>query len=204
MGIDYENITPEQVEENIEFIDWVIIPDHLITNEIKDKFSSFPALKARMWFKEILNSLEIKIDEKEYPNNIYFFSGEKCIVDYNIKNGDFWISDQYIWSVFRINFGFNFAETQRIITIMVEQHLENNAFVSISCILNSFTKVEQHFKNKVVMPIFNAFIEGSFKEQYFKNVVIMPADSFEMFFSIIEEHFKYNVINFYSNGNRLR
>lgn len=81
----YENPTTEQIEENIEFIDWSIMPLNLITEDIKEKFSGVRILAAIIWLQDILNFYEVKRDEESFPNTAFYFKDNRCCIEFDRK-----------------------------------------------------------------------------------------------------------------------
>ncbi len=73
MNINYETLTAEQIEEHAEFVDWSIMPSHLLTTDIKKRFKDIKKLRARMILEDILSIMTIKADIKKFPNTIFFF-----------------------------------------------------------------------------------------------------------------------------------
>ncbi len=168
MNIDYDILTPEQLEEYAEFIDWSTIPSKLITEEIKTKFKSIPQLSARIWFDDLLSKMVVKKDQQAYPDRIYFFIGEEWYMDLNLTNGDVWCSEERMWLIIRGKTGYSYVETK------------------------SFTKnvLEQYFKVKDIIPI-KLFFQMKFElEQHFKEikVKIMPLNIWSSY--LLEDHFK--------------
>lgn len=51
----YNTMTAEQLEENIEFVDWVFVPDRLINQELAEKFSCFPQILILLKLNEVLH-----------------------------------------------------------------------------------------------------------------------------------------------------
>lgn len=78
----YDNPTDEQIEENIEFIDWTIVPINLITQDIKDKFSDFRELQLIIWLQDILDTCEVMKNNSEFPNAIFFFRDRNCLIEF--------------------------------------------------------------------------------------------------------------------------
>ncbi len=51
-NIDYNKLTLEQLEEYVEFIDWYVVPSHLVTDDIKKKFGAMKGLKIRLMVED--------------------------------------------------------------------------------------------------------------------------------------------------------
>lgn len=61
MKIDYNTLTEDQLEEWVEFVEWSMVPFHLITPRVIRNFSPvFKELRARIWFEEFVNKCERK------------------------------------------------------------------------------------------------------------------------------------------------
>ncbi len=78
--LDYENLTSEQIEEFVEFIDWSKVPSKFITDEVKKSFGAFPGLNLRIWFEDILSKLKPMSGYEEFIDGV-------CYKE--IKTGDF-------------------------------------------------------------------------------------------------------------------
>lgn len=145
----YNTMTAEQLEENIEFIDWNEFPIELLTDEFKNKFSNFPKIKARIWFEEILSSLEIKIDEKNFRNRMFFFKGDEVLFECGIKNKTIYCSHEKIWSFLSKKCFFSFVETTNFLIFMLNKKFIDSEYfpVWIKWNLEYKSKIEHHFKN---------------------------------------------------------
>jgi len=76
-------------------------------------------------FHQLTKDLVIKIDEKEYPNWVFYFNKDnKITFQYNINNGNFWCNYKLYWSIFYEKFGFNYNQVKDITKDMVEEHFK--------------------------------------------------------------------------------
>lgn len=124
----YENLTAAELEENIEFIDWLLVPDNLLTDELANKFSCFLDLRPFIWFKLLLKSLEIKISEEKFPNEIFLFKGKTCYLNYNKENMELWISEE-IWRILNNDYKFSYIKIQQFISYWLTSFLKVNEVI---------------------------------------------------------------------------
>lgn len=170
MKIDYNTFTEEQLEEWIEFVDWSMVPYHLLTENIRRKFHSVPGLQVRLWFEELLNSLEVKINEERYPNRVFFFKENEWYMDWRKSSKSLWCSYDRIWSVFENKIGRNYDEIQRFIKNVVEMHFKFKevTLVSVSDRTYTIIMMERHFKIWELTPQNAMFITREEEEKHFK------------------------------------
>lgn len=142
----YENLTADKLEEYAEFVDWKLVPDHMITDEVKDKFYSLRLLRVRVWFKTLLNSIEIKSSEEKFPGRLFFFIGEKCYMEHNIETKDLWCSREKIWAIFYEEYHFHYVDIQSFIKIMMKQQFNDMEVIPESLGPMGMENVEHHFK----------------------------------------------------------
>ncbi len=143
----YDTMTAEQLEENIEFIDWNEFPIELITDEFKNKFSNFPKIKARIWFEEILSSLETKIDEKKFGNRIFFFRGNELLFECGINHTTIYCSHEKIWLFLSKECFFSTVEITVFLIFMLNNKYKGSKYFPAWAKWNfEFkNKIEQHF-----------------------------------------------------------
>lgn len=167
----YENLTADKLEEFVEFVEWPFVPDHLITDELKEKLSCIPKLKLRIWFKEILNCIEMQFEEES--KNIFFFIGDQFYMYYDNKKVELMCSYSKIWSIFRIKNKINDIEAQYFIKNMMEQHFKNMVITPAAIQkYTEFTDMERKFNNMVVATRTNQTLSEDAIEEYFKKMVI--------------------------------
>ncbi len=63
MEIDYNTLTAEQLEEYAEFVDWSLVPSHLITEEVKKSFGMLKSLKMRLWFDDLFVDIDEELEK---------------------------------------------------------------------------------------------------------------------------------------------
>ncbi len=188
--IDYDTLTIEQLEEHVEFIDWSLVSSCLITDEIKKSFSSLPGLKARLWLENLLNKMVFKEDQVAYPNAIFFFIGDEYYMEFNLKNGRLWCSQERVWSVFKKKVKFRYYdEIKFFIKNIVEQHSIFLKIESISTI-EEFRQIEQHFKDKTIKP--EVAGDEDTVEKYFKDKIKKPKIAKDE--DVIKQYFKDRII----------
>lgn len=73
-------------------------------------------------FLELFQGLEMKSDIKKYPNSVFFFRGDKCMLER--ENNILWVNYKQIWSIFQDEFGVGYSEIQTFIKSMVEKHFK--------------------------------------------------------------------------------
>ena len=102
-------------------------------------------------FNDIVNSItDIKTDKKGYSNRIFYFSNDKCIIDYSSKNKYFWCNYDKFWSKFYLNNDFNYQTIQYLLNPMVEEHFKLKEITTNSGSNSFCNKVEEHFKLKEI------------------------------------------------------
>lgn len=79
---------------------------------------------AKNWFSGILSDMEIKIDEKQFPNSIFFFKDGECFMEHDKRNEIFLICYDKIWSIFRTEFRLNHREINLLIKGTVEKRFK--------------------------------------------------------------------------------
>lgn len=139
----YDNPTPEQIEENIEFIDWSIMPLHLITQDIRDKFSAYGKLRMVIWLQEIFDTYEVKEHKTAFPDTIFFFKDNKCYVEFD-RGGIIRFTYKEVFYVMDKVFGTYPRESGLIIKNIVNFHfgIEN---VSVHVLFSDRIKTINHF-----------------------------------------------------------
>ena len=126
-----------------------------------------------------------KIDEKEYPDYIFLFKGDKILFDFykiqDEKNGHFWCSYQHYWSVFENEYGLNYTEVQEFTKDMVEKHFKMKVLTPLGGLDNLSLQVEKHFKMKVLTPKHPITFRAHQVEKHFKMKVLTLANWSRLF-----------------------
>ncbi len=173
MEINYNTLTAEQLEEYAEFVDWSMVPSHLLTDDVRKSFGFLPALNSRLWFEDLLPQMVIKEDQKRYPYRYFFFIDDKYYMDLNFRNGSLWCSNQNIWLIFlKKKNNYSLEEIQLFIRNIMEQHYDIT--------INPFStdhktrySVEAHFKNMetISLPLKRKSIKEKLKS---KKITLLP------------------------------
>ncbi len=124
MRINYNKLTAESLEEYVEFIDWSIIPYHLLTEDVRKLFGSIPQLKARLWFEDLLSKMAVKENEKVFPDCVFFIIENECFIELNFRKKDFWFSLDSIWYVLEYKFYYNYEYTHFFLKNVMKQYYE--------------------------------------------------------------------------------
>lgn len=150
MKIDYNTLTEEQLVEFVEFIDWSTVPSCLLNEKVTNRFSPvFKGLQVRMWLEELVASFVIKVDEKAYPNCVFFLKEEEVYMVLDGKTGELHCSYDRVWSVIKNEFGLNHNDKiKRYIKNVMEMHFKNMEVTPLTYSDISIKSVEMHFKNK--------------------------------------------------------
>ncbi len=129
MKINYNTLTAEELEEQIEFIDWSMIPSKLLTEDIKKNFKDISGLEIRIWFEDLLSRMILKEDKNKYPDYICFFIGNKWYMTFNKDKSiylNLWYSSNHITSVFEKKYSTNYYEINTFIKNIVENYFKIN------------------------------------------------------------------------------
>ena len=114
-------------------------------------------------FKELIKGIDINkpvVDFEKYPNSIFWFKGDKLVFEYNLKNHDFWIDYDEIWSKFYPFFNDNYYDVQTFMKVQVEEHFKLKGVTPNYTKLLTLIVVEEHFKLKGVTPVIRGCILG--------------------------------------------
>ncbi len=155
MEIDYDTLTAEGLEEHVEFIDWSMVPSHLITNEVKRSFKTLKGIKARIWFEDLLTKMVIKEDKKIFSEYIFFFIEDEYYMSFNTEKNIIRCSKEYVWS--------------KIAAELDEEYIYTNNFI------RNIFRQKFKFKKIEVLPINNMLGDFSIQvESYFKTIEKSP------------------------------
>jgi len=97
------------------------------------------------WLNDNYNHMEPFYMEK-YPDYIFHMKDGKCILQYNIKSGYFYVSYREIWSFFERMFGMDNQQIKDITKIWVEEHYKMGMTKTFSGIFLENDVVEEHYK----------------------------------------------------------
>ncbi len=98
--INYSNLTVEQIEEYVEFIDWSKISKELFTDEIKQKFGSFPQVRLRIWFEDLLDKIQIPNKHEKFIINVFYCKDNEGYLEFDKKSRQLFCSKQKVWKEF--------------------------------------------------------------------------------------------------------
>ena len=134
-----------------------------------DKIIAEPAITKEQRFWQIINSItSVKVDKKQYSNSTFFFAADILLFEYNANDEVLWCSYNYVWSVFKKDFGMGYAATQILVKGMVEEHFKCKGVTAGDPYYSIVTKVEEHFKCKGVSPMTALHITNGLVEEHFK------------------------------------
>ncbi len=191
-NVDYNTLTAEQIEEYVEFIDWSFVPFHLLTDNVKKLFGSIPRLVARIWLEDLLSQMVVKEDQEKFPDRIFFFIGDECLMNLELKNWSLWCSHDAIWSILEKKIGTEYSKVQSFIKNVMEQHFKNEEVTPGFMAPIVQKSMEQHFKDKEVTPKLQNLEVSKFIEQHFKTKPSIFVNDIlnKTEVHIIEKHFK--------------
>ncbi len=167
-NVDYKTLNVEELEEYAEFVDWSLVPLHLLTEDIKVKFGTIPKLAARIWFEDLLSQMVIKEDKTEFPDRIFFFIKNKCPMNLGLTNWSVWCSHEDIWSIFENKFRYNYNETQLFIKNVLEQYFKDKGIMR-------WYENAYHLKDKEITPFENTSPNQSAIDNHFKEKKLIPS-----------------------------
>ena len=106
--------------------------------------------KPKDFLLEILgNEPTRKIDPKKYPNSVFYFKGDTCLLELE-KRGDknyVWCDYDKIWNPVSGKFNLNYEQTQQFIKETLEEHFKLRDIIP-SCFYQAyFAVLEEHFNN---------------------------------------------------------
>lgn len=133
--------------------------------ELVNRIIDSPEVSKEDRFWGLVCGLQMKVDFKKYPYSIFWFNGEECRVEYELKTGNLWLHYPTIWSVFE-EYGLSYQQIQAFIKAEVEEH--SSRFINFSLLVEEYSKmkgvrppncrcyqcraVEEHLKMKGVRP----------------------------------------------------
>ena len=117
---------------------------------LKELYLTYPI---KDLFHTLTKDLVIKIDEKEYPNSIFFFNKDNEIIfEYDKNNGYFWCNYKKYWTIFYEKFNYNYNQVKYLTKDMVENHFKINEITPMSIRILNYLQVENHFKINEITP----------------------------------------------------
>jgi len=103
----------------------------------------------KQFLLEILgNELTIKIDRENYPNSVFYFKGETCLLELEKTSNStyLWCNYGKIWNPISERFSLKYIGTQSLIKETVEEHFKLRDITPFRLSDISFKEVEEHFK----------------------------------------------------------
>ena len=97
-------------------------------------------------FLEFAVDLKIKIDEKECKYYVFLFKNDDLYFYFNLKNKDFYVNSDEIWSIFKSKFQLNHNEIHSFMKYMLERHFKLMDFTPSMKDTTSWIGLEKHFK----------------------------------------------------------
>ena len=155
---------------------------------LKELYLTYPI---KDLFHTLTKNLVVKIDEKKYPEWIFYFNeNNNCIFQYNTKNGYFWCNYELYWNIFYENFNFNYIIVRDITKDMVENHFKLKGITPKFSSISLYFMVENHFKLKGITPEWIKRMIKYLVESHFKLKGITPVRYYKNLGLRVEEHFK--------------
>ena len=99
-------------------------------------------------FLEFAVDLKITIDEKEYPNCVFLFKNDEFYFYFHLKNRDFRVAYDKIWSTFKSKFELNHNDIKSFMKYMLEKHFKLMDCVPRFQWANADNILTKHFKLK--------------------------------------------------------
>jgi hypothetical protein len=100
-------------------------------------------------FNDIVNSItDIKIDNIECPDIIFYFNNDKYVCEYNQNNQiDKYFYCEYgsFWSKFILNDSFDYSTVSILLNPMIEKHFKLNDVIAISKVFINKQMEEKYF-----------------------------------------------------------
>jgi len=130
---------------------------------LKELYLTYPVENL---FHTLTKDLVIKIDEKEYPNFIFFFNKDNEIIfeySYKSKYRFFYCNYEKYWAIFYEKFKFNYNQVSDITKDMVENHFIINEITPLMGII----EVKNNIKFNEITSSASSFNSFSWIEKYF-------------------------------------
>ncbi|MEJ5105546.1 hypothetical protein [Chryseobacterium sp. MYb328] len=110
----------------------------------------------KLFLLEILgNELTLKIDLEKYPNSVFYFKEDKCLLELENSGSTTYLWCNYfkIWNPISEKFSLEYSEIQQLIKETVEEHFKMRDVTPhrLSGLYRRW--VEEHFKMRDVTPI---------------------------------------------------
>lgn len=103
----------------------------LINNLFKTNFELNEIDKIN-FFNEILNELQVKTDEKFFPNTLFFFYDDTAYMQLDTITYQLWCSYEHIWYILKIEFNMEHNDIQSFIKERMEQYFKNVSVIPLT------------------------------------------------------------------------
>jgi hypothetical protein len=140
-------------------------------------------------FNEIWSGLSTRMDFDRFPNFLFFFKGDICNFELNLKTDILWCSYRHVWNIFYDKYSMEYGEIQEFIKRMVEQHLNKEIPIPKTDLNNSFRQVEEHFKQVTHTKIHVEMGNPIMAEEHFNQVMVTPLMDEGLGEIVVEKHF---------------
>jgi hypothetical protein len=117
-----------------------------------EKIIQQPEISKEERFWGLIDGLQLRVDFNKYPNSIFLFDGENCIVEYDTKSNYLWLRYPSIWSVFETEYRLNYQGIRSFIKKEVEEHFRCTGITLFQTCLSSPAQVEEHFRCTGITP----------------------------------------------------
>ena len=141
MKITVNNVEIELTQDQLKQIDAEVK---------KNQDSNKTTKEERFW--ELINETTLKIDKSKYPNLISGFKKNRCLWEYNIKNGYLYLSYDLIWSVFKNEYSMSYNEIQSFIKNEIETIFNCKSVIPKSAVFHPQRAIEDTFNRVDVTP----------------------------------------------------
>lgn len=146
----FESFIPKNLDQRKEKMRLIKEKELKELNEMVSKLSNIISTfkdlkiddeKEQLFIRKFINC-QIKIDNDEYPNEIFFFDNkDKYLASYDSKNQEFWISYENIW------FLFERVKDQVKAKDWIEKYFKLRSTVTIAYRQGWLLSVIEHFKS---------------------------------------------------------
>ncbi len=103
------------------------------------------------------NELTLKVDREKYPNSVFYFKGDSCLLELE-KSGSttyIWCNYSKIWNPISEKFSLGYSQIQQLIKETVEEHFKMRYVTPCQSEYDDDSGVEEHFKMRYVTPTIN-------------------------------------------------
>lgn len=94
------------------------------------------------------NELTIKIDREKYPDSVFYFKGDSCLLELGKYEKELilWVNYYKIWNPITEKLGLKYAEIKDLIKVTVEEHFKMSGVTAHSAIPSIVYWAEEYFK----------------------------------------------------------